>query len=280
MAMIIWSIVIFSLSEISITAGYHRLYSHRSFKTNPIVEFLLLFCASLASQRSALRWSFEHRLHHAFVDTDRDPYSIKRGFWFAHFSWMFEDPKEIDKKMVPDLLKNKLVMFQDKHENKCMYMPNLAITALLGYFLNDFIGAVVIALGLRLFFNHHCTFFINSLAHTVGSKPFSKKISAVNNYLISFPTFGEGFHNFHHAFPRDYRNGIRWWDFDPTKWLIRGLNYFGLATELKSTSNKVMEKRLLSEMDHTKIHHAETPEKSYQEEASYEEPSKEEQVTT
>lgn len=230
------SILLFILTEISITAGYHRLFAHKAYKTNKIIEAFLVFFASMASQRSVLRWAFEHRCHHAFVDTDRDPYSIKKGFWYAHIWWLFDKPQEIDKKMVADLLKNKLLVFQDKYENSWMFFPNFFVTSLIGWFFQDYLGALMISMGLRLFLNHHCTFFINSLAHTHGSRPFDKDISAVNNYFISIPTFGEGFHNFHHAFPQDYRNGVRWFDFDPTKWLIWFLQKCRLATDVKKVS--------------------------------------------
>lgn len=234
---LIWtSLALFVLSEISITAGYHRLFAHRAYKASPIVRLLLVFFGSLAGQRSAIRWGFEHRCHHSFVDTDKDPYSIKRGFWFAHFMWLFEKPKDIDPKMVADLLKDPLLVFQDKYENSWMLLPNILITGLIGWLTHDFFGALVLSLGVRLFLTHHCTFFINSLAHTHGSRPFNKDLSAVNNYFISFPTFGEGFHNFHHEFPNDYRNGVRWFDFDPTKWLVWTLHKVGLTQDLKKTS--------------------------------------------
>ncbi len=116
-SLILTSLALFVLSEISITAGYHRLFAHRSYKANGIIEAFLVFFGSLAAQRSVLRWAFEHRCHHSFVDTDKDPYSIKKGFWFAHFLWLFEPPQELDKKVVSDLLKKPLLVFQDKYEN-------------------------------------------------------------------------------------------------------------------------------------------------------------------
>lgn len=243
LSLIFVSLILFVVSELGITAGYHRLYSHRSYKTNPVIEAFLVFFASLAGQKSVITWAYEHRLHHAFVDTDKDPYSIKKGFWFAHFMWLFEDHPPVDPKVVSDLLKNPILVFQHKYENTCMFIPNVIVTYLIGWWMNDFTGAVMISLGVRLFLNHHCTFFINSLAHTFGSRPYDKTLSAVNNYFISFPTFGEGFHNFHHAFPTDYRNGVRWFDFDPTKWLIWSLSLFGLAKNLKRTSRDQMKKQ-------------------------------------
>lgn len=242
--LILISALLFVLTEISITAGYHRLFSHRSYKASKIVRFFLIFFASLAGQRSAIRWAFEHRCHHSFVDTEKDPYSIKKGFWFAHFLWLFEPPLEVDKKVVADLLGDPLLRFQDKYENTWMFLPNLLVTCLVGWVVHDFLGAIMLSCGLRLFLTHHCTFFINSLAHTYGSRPFNENATAVNNYLISFPTFGEGFHNFHHEFPRDYRNGIRWFDFDPTKWLIWTLHKLKLTKDLKRVHADTIKQRM------------------------------------
>ncbi len=135
-----------------VTAGYHRLYSHSTYKTNRWVEVFLLFFASLATQGSALKWSYDHRRHHAFVDTDEDPYSIKKGFWFAHILWLFRKTKPIEKKVVADLYRNPLVMFQHKYFAPCMVISNLIVTLAIGYILNDYLGAFVISWLVRLFF--------------------------------------------------------------------------------------------------------------------------------
>src|SRR5206468_2641426 len=138
-----------------------------------------------------------------------------------------------DPKVVPDLMKNRLVMFQDRFIGTWMILSNAIAFLLVGWLLNDFLGAFVISLWTRLFTLHHFTWFINSLAHTWGDKPFSQEQSAVDNYIISLLTFGEGYHNYHHTFANDYRNGIRWYHFDPTKWLIWSLHKLGLAFDLK-----------------------------------------------
>ncbi|MDB6080903.1 MAG: putative fatty-acid desaturase, partial [Chlamydiia bacterium] len=237
LGVIISSIVLFFLTGLSITGGYHRYYSHSTYKTNYAVEAVLLFFGSMAAQASALRWSFEHRLHHAYVDTDNDPYSVKRGFWYAHILWLFKKPAPIDKKVVPDLFKNPLVMFQHNHYLACMLTSNVIAFVTVGYFFNDWLGAFVLAWWTRLFCLHHSTWFINSLAHYWGAQSFNREQTAVDNYIISFLTFGEGYHNYHHTFANDYRNGIRWYHFDPTKWLIWGLHAVGLAHSLKRVNN-------------------------------------------
>ena len=242
------SIVLLYLTGMSITAGYHRYYAHTTYKTNPVIETLLLFFASMAAQGSALRWSYDHRLHHAYVDSDEDPYSIKKGFWYAHMLWIFEKPRVIQDKVVADLLRNKLVMFQHTHYKFCMIISNLIAFLAVGYFFNDYLGAFVIAWWTRIFVLHHSTWFINSLAHTWGAHTFSKEQTAVDNYMISLLTFGEGYHNYHHTFANDYRNGVRWYHFDPTKWFIWTLNKLGLAYGLKRMSKfHIKEKMVVSQ---------------------------------
>jgi len=243
--MILASVILLYVAGLSITAGYHRFYSHRSYRTNPVIESLLLFFGAMAGQGSALRWSFDHRLHHAFVDTDQDPYTIKKGFWYAHCLWILEKPRTIDPKVVPDLMRNRLVQFQHNHINLLMISSNLIAFLFVGWLLNDYLGAFFLATFTRLFTLHHFTWFINSLAHTWGDKPFCQEQTAVNNCIIALLTFGEGYHNFHHTFANDYRNGIRWFHFDPTKWLIWGLNKIGLTSDLKRMDSFTIKKRMV-----------------------------------
>lgn len=244
---IISAFVLLWLTGLSITAGYHRYFSHRSYKAHPVVEAVLIFFGTMAVQASVLRWSFEHRLHHAYVDTDKDPYCIKKGFWYAHFLWMLEKLQPIDPKVVPDLIKNKMVAFQHRHYKLLMLSVNALVFFVVGAAFQDYWGAFFIAVWLRIFFLQHFTWFINSLAHTWGSKQFSLEQSAVDNYVIAFLTFGEGYHNYHHTFANDYRNGIRWFHFDPTKWLIWTLSKLGLAHGLKRTDILTIKKRIITE---------------------------------
>lgn len=235
------------LTGLSITMGYHRLYSHTTYKINPVIETLLLFFATMATQGSALRWSFDHRHHHAFVDTDRDPYSIKKGFWYAHFMWLFEKPKEIDPKVVSDLMRKPLLVFQHRYYGILMFATNFLAFLIMGWAFHDYLAAFLFGWLTRTFFLHHLTWFINSLAHTWGARTFCKELSAVDNYIIALLTFGEGYHNYHHTFAYDYRNGIRWFHFDPTKWLIWTLSRVGLAKQLKKVQTAQIEERILIE---------------------------------
>lgn len=246
-SMMVITFILLYATGLSITGGYHRLYSHRTYKTRGFIEWVLLFFGSMAGQGSALRWSYDHRLHHAHVDTDEDPYSIKKGFWYAHFLWILQKPKTIDPKVVPDLLSNPLIVFQHRFYGTLFFGSNLLVFFTIGWLLNDFLGALVLAVGFRLFLLHHFTWFINSLAHTWGDKPFSQEHSAVNNYVISLLTFGEGYHNYHHTYANDYRNGIYWYQFDPTKWLIWTLSKVGLVQNLRTVDHFTIKKRIVIE---------------------------------
>src|ERR1700722_7190466 len=137
--------ILFYVTGVSITGGYHRLYSHRSYKTKKPLEGVILFFATMALQGSALRWAFDHRLHHAHVDTDEDPYSINKGFWYAHCLWILDKPKAIDPKVVPDLMRNPLIMFQDKYYEILAALANVVVFLSVGWLLNDYWGAFFIA---------------------------------------------------------------------------------------------------------------------------------------
>ncbi|MCH9621409.1 MAG: hypothetical protein S4CHLAM20_08290 [Chlamydiia bacterium] len=239
------SIGLFVASGLAITAGYHRLFSHSTYKTNKVIEFIMLFFGTLATQGSALRWSYDHRLHHAHIDKDDDPYSVTRGFWHAHILWMFKRETPMDRKQITsDLRKNPLINFQHKYYAWLMVGANLFTTALVWLATGDLFGAFLISWVLRQFFSHHTTWFINSLAHYWGHQNYSTEHTAVDNYILCFLTFGEGYHNYHHTFANDYRNGIKWYHFDPTKWLIWTLSKLGLAKNLRRSS----EPRILSLM--------------------------------
>lgn len=244
--MLAWTAALVYITGLSVTAGYHRLYSHTTYQAHPALEAVLLFFATMAAQGSALRWSFDHRHHHAFVDTDRDPYSIKKGFWYAHFMWLFEKPKEIENKVIADLLRKPLLKFQHQYYGTLMFFTNALVILLGGLYFKDFFGAFLFLWLVRQFFLHHFTWFINSLAHTWGARTFCQELSAVDNFLISLLTFGEGYHNYHHTFAYDYRNGIRWFHFDPTKWLIWTFSKVGLAYKLKKNHRYFIEEKLLT----------------------------------
>ncbi|MGB0893078.1 MAG: fatty acid desaturase [Parashewanella sp.] len=232
-------------SGLSITAGYHRLWSHKAYKANAVVRFIYALGGALALQNSALHWSSDHRVHHKHVDNnDKDPYSAKMGFWYSHIGWMLREYQAMryhDYNNVRDLQKDKIVMWQHKHYLLLALLMNFGLPMFLGW-LNGNVWSMLLLAGLfRLVVVHHCTFFINSLAHIWGSQPYTNKNTARDNGILAFFTYGEGYHNFHHIFENDYRNGIRWWHFDPTKWLIKLLSLTGLATDLRKVPQERIE---------------------------------------
>jgi len=255
--LILISIVMLFATEIGIGAAYHRFYSHRAYKMSRPAEAVLLFLATLATQGDALRWSFEHRLHHSYTDTDDDPYSFARGFWYAHILWMFERSRPMNERWVKDLRANPLVAFQHKYIAVLMFGSNAIVTVLIGWAISDFLGAFVLAWWTRMAVSHHLTWFVNSLCHCWGERTFSKELSAVDNYALAVMTVGEGYHNFHHTFPSDYRNGIRWYHVDPTKWTIWTLSKLGLASGLKRVDEARIERRLLREDRRLLVSHLE-----------------------
>ncbi|GAA4891206.1 fatty acid desaturase [Ferrimonas pelagia] len=223
-------------SGISITAGYHRLWSHKAWQAHPSVQWVLAIGGAMALQNSILHWCADHRVHHKHVDNnDKDPYSAKRGFWFSHMGWMLREyqPDGHDYNNARDLQKNPVVMHQHQHYGAWVLLTNIGLPVLLGWLCGDLLGTVLLAGFLRLVLVHHATFFINSLAHIWGSQPYSDAHTSKDNGWLALVTYGEGYHNFHHTFEYDYRNGIRWWHFDPTKWLIKGLEKLKLASGLR-----------------------------------------------
>ncbi|MGQ4276755.1 acyl-CoA desaturase [Pseudidiomarina sp. E22-M8] len=231
---------------ISITAGYHRLWAHRTYDAHWSLRLLFALGGALAVQNSALHWSSDHREHHKHVDdNDKDPYSAKRGFWYSHIGWMLREyhaSRYHDYNNVKDLQKDPIVMWQHRHYLALTLLTSIGWPIAIGLMLGDVWGAVILVGFARLVINHHTTFFINSLAHIWGKQPYTDRNTARDNGFLAFLTFGEGYHNFHHIFSADYRNGIRWWQFDPTKWLIRSCSWLGLTHNLKRTHGYQIEK--------------------------------------
>lgn len=222
--------------EISITAGYHRLWSHKAYQANWLVRAAFMLGGTFATQNSILHWASDHRSHHRNVDDlVNDPYSASKGFWYSHIGWMLRDydnPTDSQYENCEDLKKDSIVMWQHRHYLPLVIAVNFGIPILIGLLHGDLIGMMLLLGVARLFISHHFTFLVNSLAHIWGSQPYSDLDSAKDNGLLAVLTMGEGYHNFHHAFQRDYRNGIRWCHFDPTKWLIRALASVGLVSKL------------------------------------------------
>lgn len=237
-------IILYWMAGLGITMGYHRLWSHKTFKAHWTVEIILSLLGAMAMQNSAIKWSADHRKHHAYTDSDKDPYSASMGILWSHFLWvLFDTPRAIvsppslkqEFPNVLDLIQNPILRWQ--HRVYFIVGPVLSflIPIGIGLLVHDFWNYLLIAGIGRILFTYHSTFFINSLAHFWGDRPHSKKNTSRDSFLCAILALGEGYHNFHHTYPNDYRNGYRYYHFDPTKWVIKGLSWPGLTWDLKTT---------------------------------------------
>lgn len=242
---VVWA----TLCGLSITAGYHRLLAHGAYTASAPLRALYLAFGAASVQNSALRWAADHRAHHAHVDDDGDPYNIKRGFWWAHIGWViFKVPRAHNLALVRDLERDPLVRLQHRYYVPLAIVMGAVVPAAIGLAWGDWIGAMLIAGWLRLVLQWHATFSVNSLAHCIGRRPYSKRTSARDSFLVALVTLGEGYHNFHHQFQIDYRNGVRWYHFDPTKWWVWSTAKLGLARGLRRVPRDRIEaaRRLLA----------------------------------
>ena len=237
---IMWSMFAFYMvaTGLSITLGYHRLFSHLSFKAKWPVRLGTLIFGACAFENSVLHWVSDHRRHHKHTDHDEDPYDITKGFFWAHIGWiLFKLDAEQPMDNVKDLRRDALVRFQDKYYVLIAFLVGLIFPAVVGYFaMGGMVGALagfLIVGALRVVLVQQSTFFINSLCHCVGNQPYSTRCSARDSWIMALVTYGEGYHNYHHEFQHDFRNGVKPWNFDPTKWTIMLLHKLGLVSNLR-----------------------------------------------
>jgi len=230
--------LLYVVTGLGITVGYHRLMAHRSFTCPDWVKACFLIAGGWALQNSALKWASDHIRHHAACDQDADPYNAKRGFWFSHCGWLFSDQRYADEKYATRLRQDPVVMWQHRY-----YVPivlsGLALTFVVGFLHGGWIGGVgcfMLAGVGRTFAVLNSTFCINSICHLWGRQPHSQEDSSRDSWWVSLLTFGEGYHNYHHTYQSDYRNGPRWYNFDPSKWLIFTLSLVGLASSLRTAA--------------------------------------------
>jgi stearoyl-CoA desaturase (delta-9 desaturase) len=231
-------IVTTTLTIFSISAGYHRLFSHRTYTAHPALSMTLLCIGAGAFQNTVLAWAADHRRHHARTDTDLDPYSAARGFWHSHIGWVLRkaDPT-VKPAPIKDLERDALCTFQHRHYPLLATTFGIVLPVLLGLLCGDVWGGFIMGVAVRLMVSYHATFSINSVAHWIGSQPYSDDSSARDSFVTALISMGEGYHNFHHTFPSDYRNGVRPHQWDPTKWMLNLFAALGLARKLRRTSH-------------------------------------------
>jgi stearoyl-CoA desaturase (Delta-9 desaturase) len=236
--------VMYLLTATGITVGYHRMLTHRSFRTHKPTEYLFAFFGSMAVQGSVIAWVADHRKHHAHTDVEGDPHSphvghgdgvggVLRGLWHAHTGWLLSEHGRADwKKYAPDLYEDPGMRFINRRFVSLVLL-GLALPALVGYLLTGtLVGAATGLLwgGLvRVFLVHHVTWSVNSICHFLGTRRFEVEDHSTNVFWLALPSLGESWHHNHHAFPRSAVHGLRRWELDPSALVIRAMERLGLA---------------------------------------------------
>ncbi|KAJ6520626.1 delta 9-fatty acid desaturase protein [Mycena vulgaris] len=249
----LFSVFYYFFTGLGITAGYHRLWAHRCYNAGIFLQYLLAIAGAGAVQGSIKWWSRGHRAHHRYTDTKLDPYNATEGFWHSHIGWLMIKPRRKQGTTdITDLTKNAVVRWQHNNFYLLIFIMSFAVPTIIPWLgWGDARGGYVYAALLRLSFVHHSTFCVNSLAHWLGETPFDDKHTPKDHVVTALVTIGEGYHNFHHQFPMDYRNAIKWWQYDPTKWFIWGCQKLGLASHLKVFSdNEIRKGQLTMKLKH------------------------------
>ncbi|MBI4432925.1 MAG: fatty acid desaturase [Candidatus Omnitrophica bacterium] len=216
---------------IGICLGYHRYFTHRSYETPKFMQYILAVCGSLAGEAGPISWVAAHRYHHTYSDQEEDPHSPNRGFWWAHMTWLFGREKflaefESCKRFTPDMARDKFLVFLNRNH----MLPALFLAILL-YVWGGW-SFVVWGMFVRSVLVYHSTWLVNSASHIWGYRSFKTTDQSRNNWWVAFLTFGEGWHNNHHAFQRSARHGLRWWEVDMTYLTIRLMSMVGLARQV------------------------------------------------
>lgn len=251
--------VLYIITKIGITAGVHRLWTHRSYKANFPLRMILMFFFTLAFEGKVYVWARDHRVHHKYQETDADPYNAGKGFWFSHMGWLLQTkhPAVIDKGRcidMSDLKQDKLVMFQKKYYWPIVYVICLIMpTVVPVYCWNEsWMTAWHVAVCLRYVVSYHMTWLVNSVAHMYGNRPYDMTFFARENPSVSIVTLGEGWHNYHHTFPWDYKTAeLGSYGFNLTTGFIDFFAKIGWAYDLKTVPPALVRKRALRTGDGT-----------------------------
>ena len=235
------------LTGLGITVGYHRLFTHRSFDAPRWVRAAFAVAGSMAVEGSVTAWVADHRRHHAFADKEGDPHSphladgeglgaVLKGLWHAHMGWLFRDDETDRDRWAPDLMKDPVMVRIDRLF-PILILATFALPTLIGFLITGTAAGAIGGLlwgGLaRVFLLHHVTWSVNSVCHFFGRRPFETTDESTNNWPLALISFGESWHNNHHAFPSSAVHGLKWWQLDPGGILIRSLQGLGLAREVK-----------------------------------------------
>jgi len=229
-------VTLYWLRMFAIGAGYHRYFSHKAFQTSRAFQFVLAFLAQTTTQKSVLWWAAKHRHHHLFSDTGNDVHSPRhKGFLYSHVGWIFDRKHDsTDLVKIDDFARYPELMWLHRYEQA----PSVVL-AVLTFLIGGWSGLVV-----GFFWStvavYHGTFCINSLAHVHGSKRYVTGDDSRNNWLLAVFTMGEGWHNNHHAYQASARQGFRWWEIDPTYYILKGLSFIGVVWDLKSPPEAVL----------------------------------------
>jgi len=218
---------------LGICVGYHRLLTHRSFQCSRALEYVLSLFGALSLQGAPIEWVAHHRQHHQYPDQHGDPHSARHSFWWSHMLWIFwrhsddASQEQVERRYVPDLLRQPFYRFLNWG-----YFPLTVLSGALLYELGGW-PFVVWGVFVRLVLTYHCTFLVNSASHCFGYRTYPTNDLSTNCWWVALLSYGEGWHNNHHAFPTSARHGFRAWEIDPSYWTIRLLGMLGLAWDFR-----------------------------------------------
>lgn len=230
-------LVMYVLSALGVTVGYHRMLTHRSFQPHPVVKFIFLALGSMSLEGAAIEWAATHTRHHALADKEGDPHSPVEGFFHAHIGWLFRDSEADPKVYCRHLLNDPIVMLVSK-TFLLWVLLSLAIPFAIGGWTGLLWGGLV-----RIFLAHHVTWSVNSVCHTFGKREFETSDQSRNEWVVGLLAMGEGWHNNHHAFPRSAFHGLHWWQFDMSGYVIWTLERIGLVKDVYRVSPEMLARR-------------------------------------